>query len=79
MGGSIPGGLDRLPRASYRGCVSEPSNDLEATCERLRAQLEAAQLEIERLTAEKSALQDELLNAGEMIETLALDLERPVD
>ncbi|MCA8924665.1 MAG: hypothetical protein KDD82_22825 [Planctomycetes bacterium] len=59
--------------------MSEPSNDLEATCERLRAQLEAAQLEIERLTAEKSALQDELLNAGEMIETLALDLERPVD
>ena len=44
--------------------MSEPSNDLEATCERLRAQLEAAQLEIERLTAEKSALQDELLNAG---------------
>ena len=59
--------------------MSEPSNDLEATCERLRAQLEAAQLEIERLTEEKSSLQDELLNAGEMIETLALDLERPVD
>ncbi|MEZ6189259.1 MAG: hypothetical protein R3F62_30185 [Planctomycetota bacterium] len=59
--------------------MSETTDDLAATCRRLQGELEAAHLEIQRLSAENAALQDELLNAGEMIETLALDLERPVD
>jgi len=59
--------------------VSNTAEDLEATCQRLQTELEAAKVEITRLSAEKEALQDELLNAGEMIETLALDMERPVD
>lgn len=53
--------------------------DLQAKCKQLQAELDGARAEIARLEAEKAALQDELLNAGEMIETLALDLERPID
>lgn len=57
-------------------------NDLEegigesARCARLRTSLRDARRRLRRLEAESQALREELLNAGEMIETLALDLER---
>jgi hypothetical protein len=45
---------------------------------RLRAALREARRRVRRLEAENQALREELLSAGEMIETLALDLEKPV-
>ncbi len=49
-----------------------------ATCARLRRALREARRRVKALEAESATLREELLNAGEMIETLALDLERPV-
>ena len=49
-----------------------------AVCARLREALRASRRRLRELEAENHALRDELLNAGEMIETLALDLERQV-
>ncbi len=49
-----------------------------ATCARLRGALRDARARLKRLEAENTALREELLSAGEMIETLALDLERPL-
>ena len=43
---------------------------------RLREALREARKRVQQLEAENQALRDELLNAGEMIETLAEDLER---
>ena len=48
----------------------------DARCARLRTALREARRQIIRLKAENEALQEELLSAGEMIETLAIDLER---
>lgn len=49
-----------------------------ATCARLRTALREAKRRMRQLEAENQALREELLSAGEMIETLAMDLERPV-
>lgn len=49
-----------------------------ATCAQLREALREARGRARELEAENDALREELLSAGEMIETLALDLERPV-
>lgn len=49
-----------------------------ARCARLRAALRDARRRVRRLEAENQALREELLSAGEMIETLALDLEKPI-
>lgn len=49
-----------------------------ARCTRLRAALREARRRVRRLEAENQALREELLSAGEMIETLALDLEKPI-
>ena len=43
---------------------------------RLRSALRDARRRVRQLEAENTALREELLNAGEMIETLAVDLER---
>lgn len=48
----------------------------DARCARLRAALREARTRLRRLEAENEALREELLSAGEMIETLAIDLER---
>lgn len=57
----------------------DPSaSDDAARCARLRAALREARRRVRRLEAENQALREELLSAGEMIETLALDLERPI-
>ena len=50
-----------------------------ARCARLRGALREARRRLRRLEAENQALREELLSAGEMIETLAMDLERPVE
>lgn len=47
-----------------------------AECARLRTALREARLRAQQLEAENQALREELLSAGEMIETLAVDLER---
>ena len=47
-----------------------------ALCARLRTALREARRRARTLQAENLALQEELFNAGEMIEVLALDLER---
>ncbi len=49
-----------------------------AICARLRAALRQARRRVKKLEVENSALREELLSAGEMIETLAMDLEKPV-
>ncbi len=59
-----------------------PKEDLDANlgespqCARLRGALREARLRVNLLEAENEALREELLSAGEMIETLAVDLER---
>ena len=61
---------------------TESQEDLEAgigesaRCARLRKALREARTRLRRLEAENQALREELLSAGEMIETLAVDLER---
>ncbi len=47
-----------------------------ATCARLRTALREARGRVKKLEAENQTLHEELLSAGEMIETLAEDLER---
>lgn len=47
-----------------------------AACARLRAALREARSRARQLEAENHALREELLSAGEMIETLARDLEQ---
>ena len=47
-----------------------------AECARLRTALREARGRVQKLEAENQALHEELLSAGEMIETLAMDLER---
>jgi hypothetical protein len=49
-----------------------------ARCARLRAALREARRRVRRLEAENQALREELLSAGEMIEQLALEIEKPV-
>ena len=46
---------------------------------RLREQLEQAHQQICELEAENETLREELRHAGEMLETLAQDLERPLE
>lgn len=48
------------------------------SCTRLRAALRAARKRARRLQDENKTLREELLSAGEMIEDLAQDLEKPV-
>jgi hypothetical protein len=48
-----------------------------AVSARLRTALREARERVSNLEAENQALREELLSAGEMIETLAMDLERP--
>lgn len=48
----------------------------DARCARLREALREARRRLRRLETENEALREELLSAGEMIETLAIDLER---
>ena len=45
---------------------------------RLRTALRKAKKRLKRLEQENRTLREELLSAGEMIEDLAADLERPV-
>ena len=65
--------------------TEEDTNPLEANLgesavsARLRGALRDARQRLKRLEAENEALREELLNAGEMIETLAVDLEKRVD
>ena len=47
-----------------------------AICAQLRQALRDARRRLKTLEAENAALQEELFSAGEMIETLALDLEK---
>jgi hypothetical protein len=47
------------------------------SCTRLRAALRSARQRLRRLTTENKTLREELLSAGEMIENLAQDLEKP--
>jgi hypothetical protein len=80
------GAADQIPLASPSAASpSAPaqtqaggSDDDVARCARLRAALREARRRVRRLEAENQALREELLSAGEMIETLALDLEKPV-
>jgi hypothetical protein len=80
-----------LPRASiackksdFKARLSSVSDtDLQgdlgesATSAKLRTALREARERVAQLEAENQALREELLSAGEMIETLAMDLERP--
>lgn len=50
-----------------------------ATSAKLRGALREARERLQHLEAENQALREELLSAGEMIETLAMDLERPAE
>lgn len=62
--------------------ADEQGGDLEegigesARVARLRSALRDARRRVRQLEAENTALREELLSAGEMIETLAVDLER---
>jgi hypothetical protein len=47
------------------------------SCARLRTALRDEKRRARELEAENSALREELLSAGEMIEALAIDLEKP--
>jgi hypothetical protein len=47
------------------------------SCTRLRAALRAARKRLRTLATENKTLREELLSAGEMIENLAQDLEKP--
>jgi hypothetical protein len=47
------------------------------SCTRLRAALRSARKRLRTLSAENKALREELTSAGEMIENLAQDLEKP--
>ncbi len=60
------------------GDAASASDDGDARVARLRAALRDARRRVRRLEAENQALREELLSAGEMIETLALDLEKPI-
>ena len=55
----------------------EGTNHACASCTRLRAALRAARKRLRRLAQENKTLHEELLSAGEMIENLAQDLEKP--
>lgn len=63
--------------------MSDTDKDLDgnlgecASCARLRTALRESRERVTKLEAENQALREELLSAGEMIESLALDLERP--
>ena len=65
--------------------MAKDTNNLEddlgesATSAKLRSALREARERLQQLEAENQALREELLSAGEMIETLALDLERPAE
>ena len=65
--------------------MSDTDTDLEsnlgecAVCARLRTALHESRDRVTKLEAENQALREELLSAGEMIEALALDLERPAE
>lgn len=65
------------PASSTPAAPASGDDDV-ARCARLRAALREARRRVRRLEAENQALREELLSAGEMIETLALDLEKPV-
>ena len=62
--------------------ADEQGEDLEegigesARVARLRSALRDARRRVRQLETENTALREELPNAGEMIETLAVDLER---
>jgi hypothetical protein len=47
-------------------------------CARLRSALRAARKRIQRLVEENRTLKEELLSAGEMIEDLAQEMEKPL-
>jgi hypothetical protein len=49
-----------------------------ARCARLRSALRDARRRVRTLTQENRTLREELLSAGEMIENLASDIERPI-
>jgi len=55
---------------------AEHDSDCES-CARLRNALRDEKRRTRELEAENAALREELLSAGEMIETLAIDLEKP--
>lgn len=57
--------------ADLEGALGE-----DARCARLRTALREARKRLRLLESENEALREELLSAGEMIETLAIDLER---
>lgn len=54
----------------------DDGGDPVAACVRLRAALRETRQRLRQLEAENHALREELLSAGEMIETLARDLEK---
>lgn len=58
---------------SHEHAPGEPCS----SCTRLRAALRADRKRLRRLTEENKTLREELLSAGEMIENLAQDLEKP--
>lgn len=77
------GAADQIPVSAAAPAAAAPapdggSDDDVARCTRLRAALREARRRVRHLEAENQALREELLSAGEMIETLALDLEKPV-
>lgn len=53
------------------------NGDAQAECTRLRSALRSARKRLRRLVQENKTLREELLSAGEMIENLAQDLEKP--
>jgi hypothetical protein len=58
--------------------AAPPANgDAQAECTRLRSALRSARKRLRRLIQENKTLREELLSAGEMIENLAQDLEKP--
>ena len=57
---------------------SPPGSSKAPELVRLRTALRKAKKRLKRLEQENRTLREELLSAGEMIEDLAADLERPV-
>ena len=73
---------ERVPGSGVADETNDNETELEgalgedARCARLRTALREARRRLRRLESEKEALREELLSAAEMIETLAIDLER---
>lgn len=76
---AAPAPAASTPAAPGTTAHSQPHDESTcAGCARLRSALRETRKRLRRMIAENRTLREELLSAGEMIEDLATDIERPL-